>query len=206
MINEMNYERFLIINGRELNYKGIFRIDELYSTINRAIEEQGYEKREKRSEETVREEGRHVYVELRPWKEVTKYLTLMIKLKIIMDNVTEEVTTINNQKRVFQKGDLTIVFDGWILTDYQDRWGMRPFFYFVKGMLNKYVWKNPIESNIFGQLAGDVAHVYAKIKKHLNSFMETSAKEMLSEEEILKQVEEELKKEVELAKKEGISN
>jgi len=40
----------------------------------------------------------------------------------------------------------------------------------------------------------------------LNSFMETSAKEMLSEEEILKQVEEELKKEVELAKKEGISN
>ena len=62
MISEINFERFLIINNRELTYKGIFRMDDLFSTINRAIEAQGYTKREKKSEETVREEGRSILI------------------------------------------------------------------------------------------------------------------------------------------------
>jgi len=201
MISEVNFEKFLIINGRELNYKGIFRIDDLYSTINRAIEEQGYTKREKKSEETVREEGRSVYVELRPWKEVTHFLTLMIKIKIIADNVTETIGVVNGEKRVFQNSDLLIVFDGWILTDYKNRWGMKPFFYFVKQMINKYVWKGKIETEIFGILAGDVAKIYARIKKHLNSYRGGTG-EIVKEEDVVRQVEEELKRDIAEAKKE----
>jgi hypothetical protein len=201
MISEINYEKFLIINGRELNYKGIFSIDDLYSTINRAIEEQGYTKREKKSEETVREEGRNVYVELRPWKEVTSYLTLMIKIKIIADNITERVGVVNGEKRVFQNSDLTIVFDGWLLTDYKDRWGMKPFFYFIKNMASKYLWKGKIENEIFGELAGDVAHIYARIKKQLNSYRGGEG-EIVREEDVIKEVEKELEKDIAEAKKE----
>ena len=201
MISEINFEKFLIINGKELNYKGIFRIDDLYSTINRAIEEQGYTKREKKSEETVREEGRNVYVELRPWKKITSYLTLMIKIKIIADNITETIGVVNGEKRVFQNSDLTIVFDGWILTDYKDRWGMKPFFYFAKSMASKYLWKGKIESEIFGQLAGDVAHIYARIKKHLNSYRGGEDK-IVREEDVIKEVQKELEKDIAEAKKE----
>jgi len=37
-------EKNLIINNRELKYKGIFLADELFSVINHALEERGYEK------------------------------------------------------------------------------------------------------------------------------------------------------------------
>jgi hypothetical protein len=201
MISEINFERFLIINNRELTYKGIFRMDDLFSTINRAIEAQGYTKREKKSEETVREEGRSILIELRPWKEVTNYLTLMIKIKIIADNVTETVGVVNGDKRIYQNADLSIVFDGWLLTDYDNKWGMKPFFYFAKQMANKYLWKGKIETEIFGQLAGDVAHMYAHIKKHLNSYRGGKG-DIVREEEVIKEIQKELEKDIAEAKKE----
>ena len=58
---ETNFERNLIINNRELAYKGIFRVAELFSTINRALEEKGYTKREKKTEEIVTESGRQTF-------------------------------------------------------------------------------------------------------------------------------------------------
>ena len=66
-------EKNLIINGREFNYQGIFRMDQIFSTINRCLEEKGYQKREKKSEELVVEQGRKIIVELRPYKEVSNY-------------------------------------------------------------------------------------------------------------------------------------
>ena len=81
MINEINYEKFLRINNRQLSYKGIFRADDIFSTVNRALEEKDYTKKEKKSEETVTETGKRIYVELRPYRVITNYLTLMIKIK-----------------------------------------------------------------------------------------------------------------------------
>ena len=201
MISEMNYEKNLIISGRELEYKGIFNINDLYSTINKAIKEQGYEKREKKSEETVKEEGRHVYVELRPWKEVTKWLLLMIKIKIIADNVTETISVVNNEKRVFQKGDVKIIFDGWIMSDYEDRWQMKPFFYFLKTMVNQFIWKAPIESNISGQLEGDVEQIYKMIKQHFDSYRGEQGN-IVKEQEIVKKMEMDVEKDIQKEKEE----
>ena len=61
-------EKNLIINNRELNYKGIFRADELFTLINRALQAKGYDKREKRTEEIVAEGGKKTSIELRPFK------------------------------------------------------------------------------------------------------------------------------------------
>ena len=125
----------------------------------------------------------------------------MIKIKIIADNITETVGVVNGDKRVFQNSDLTIVFDGWILTNYKDRWGMKPFFYFVKNMASKYFWKGKIETEVFGELAGDVAHIYARIKKQLNSYRGGTG-EIVREEEVIKEIKKELEKDIAEAKKE----
>ena len=39
MISEINYEKELLINNRQLKYKGIFIANELFSAINKAIEQ-----------------------------------------------------------------------------------------------------------------------------------------------------------------------
>ena len=68
-------------------------------------------------------------------------------------------------------------------------------------MTNKYIWKGKIESEIFGQLAGDVATIYAKIKKQLNSYRGGTG-EIVREEDVIKQIKVELEKDIAEAKKE----
>ena len=200
--SEVQYEKNLIINGRALTYKGIFREDELFSAINRVLEERGYEKREKKTEEVVTEGGRRTYVELRPFKELSNYIVLQIKMKITLDNVTGKIEEVNGEKKKFQQGDVHIVFDAWELTDYQSRWGMKPFVYFMKGFINKYVYTMPIEAGSKGVLAGDTAFIYGAIKKMLNAYKLEVGKGP-KEEDIRRQMEEDVKKEMESIEKEG---
>ena len=193
---ETYHEKYLVINGRELKYKGIFKVDELFAVINKSLERKGYEKREKKTEELVTEAGRRTYVELRPFKVKSSFVLLMIKMKITLDNVTETVMEKEGIKNKFQLGDVTIVFDSWVLTEYQNRWNMKPLIYFIKGVFNKYVWTMPLEGSVRREVAIDTAYVYAQIK-HLLVFYKGGSKEREREEDIVKEVEKEIVREIE---------
>ncbi|MFA6460731.1 MAG: hypothetical protein WCV90_00560 [Candidatus Woesearchaeota archaeon] len=193
--SEHYLEKALIINGREIKYKGIYRADELFTAINQALEQHGYEKREKKSEETVSDSGRRTYVELRPYKNVSNYVRLMIKIKIMLDNTTETAEVINGEKRLYQNGDVIITFDAWSLTDYANRWSMKPWAFFMKGIIHKFVKKFPLESGFTGELVKDTAHIYAKVKFLLNSYKVETGK-LTTEDDIKKQVEMQLMSEL----------
>lgn len=197
---ETHAEKNLVINGRELKYQGIFRAEELFSALNRALEERGYEKREKKTEETVTTAGRKIYLELRPYKEKSNYAALMLKIKITLDEVTETTQEFQGHKQKFQQGQVEIVFDAWSLTDYEARWGMKPWAYFLKGLINKFIYTWPLEAGFTGELIGDTAYVYARAKKLLQSYQPEKARPPV-EEEIRRKVEEEMKEEAEKEEK-----
>ena len=180
-------QKELVINNRELIYKGVFRYKELFATINRALEERGYSKNQKKSEELVTEVGKKSYVELRPYKYITAYGKVLIKMKILLDKVTETIH--ENQK--FQQGNVSIVFDAWVLTDYEARWGMKPFVYFLKGLIHQFLYKWPLESSFAGTATKDTAYVYAHIKKLFRSYTPKDRSHP-SEEDIRKEMEVEI--------------
>lgn len=188
-------EKNLIINGRELNYSGIFRTEELFAAINRALEERGYITREKKTEEVVLEQGRRTFLELRPYKEKSNYLTLMLKMKIHLENIAEAVEELKGSKRKFHRGEVKIIFDAWTLTDYESRWGMKPLAYFLKGLVNKFIYTFPLEAGAEDELVEDTAFVYSRAKKLLDSYQ---GKEVVkvSEEEVRKKVEKEIREEI----------
>ena len=198
---DTHYEKELIINGRELRYSGILKPDEVFVVINRALEEKAYIKKEKKTEEIVTPEGRTFILELRPYKEKTKYIALMIKIKVNLNNVIESTEVVHGIRRKFQKGDLLIVFDAWKLTDNESRWGLKPFVYFMKGFINKFIYTFPLESEVTGELVGDTAYIYAQIKKLLRSYGDEPEK-AIGEEEVRRSIEKEIKKEKEEIKKE----
>ncbi len=185
------YEKNLVINNRELKYKGIFRVDDLFHTINQALKEKQYEKNEKKTEEIVSEAGKKTYLELRPFKQKTNYVILEIKIKITLDNVTETIEEVQGVKKKFQNGDVSVVFDSWIMTDYENRWSMKPLVYFLKSIINKYVYTFPLEAGFPSELAGDTAHIYARIQKLLQSYKYESGK-VVKEADIVKEMEREI--------------
>ena len=181
------YERDLIINNRELNYKGIFRFPELISTINKVISERGYEKNEKKSEELVTQDGKRTLIELRPFKQKTNYVMLMIKIRLILNSVTEIDQEVAGTTHKFSQGDILVVFDSWLLTDYYKRWGLQPLVFFLKGIINKYIYTWPLEGGLPGELKSDTAAIYAAIKKLLNSYKhEVDGK--VSEQDVMQDV------------------
>lgn len=192
---EISAEKDLIINNRELKYTGIFHVDELFGSINRALEEKGYTKREKKTEELVTETGKKTYIELRPYKIKMDYLAMMLKIKINLDNVQDVVEKVDQAKIRFQQGNVNIYFDAWILTDWKERWNMSPVTFFLKGFINKFLYIFPLEAGAPGELAGDTAYVYARIKKLLNSYTPGDSK-YIREDDIRKQVEKEIAKEM----------
>ena len=56
------FERNLVINNKELKHSGIFNPEEVFSAINKALKARGYEKREKKTEESVSSEERSNYI------------------------------------------------------------------------------------------------------------------------------------------------
>ena len=188
---QIQYERDLIINNRVLKYKGIFLVDDLVSTINRALEFKCYEKKEKKTEEVVTEYGRKTEIELRPFKEKTDYARYMIKLRITLDKVTESIEKVNGGNKKFQKGEILINFDSWLLTDYHGRWQMKPGLYFIKALFNKFIYKLPLETSFKGEVAEDTAYIYAQIKKLLNSYKHESGT-FIKEKDVMKEIAEDI--------------
>ena len=184
-------ENNLIINHKKITYHGIFRTDELFSVLNRALQDKEYTRREKKSEELVTPAGRLLQMELRPFKSVSQYMTLMIKIHVTLDNVTETTKEISGVTQKFQQGDLLIAFDAWSLTDYESRWGTKPLTYFLKGIIHKYIYKFPLEEGYLRQVVSDTVYIYTQVKNLLQSY-EGKKIPPMAEQEVLKRVEEEM--------------
>jgi len=157
-------EKNIIINNRTLSHEGIFRIDELFKTINDSLEKLGYTKVEKKTEETVFPTGKKSYIELRPYKVRTSLVTFMIKIKISLENMKEVVKQVDGINRAFQEGKAKVVFDSWLVTDHASRWGMKPWFYFLKRWIGKWFYHLPAHDDFAGELGGDTGYIDDQIR------------------------------------------
>lgn len=163
-------QRNLIVNGLKFSYRGVFQFDEFYDTLGRSFEERGYKRHEKRFEEFHGENGKTLFIELRPTKVKTAYLALSIKVRIEMKNVRDILLEVDGVQSQFQEGEIEILFDAWVNLRYRHRWNVNPVFYFVKAVIHKYVYHFPIEGGAAGEVASDAHYAVQKIKAFLNLY------------------------------------
>src|SRR3989338_505032 len=191
---DTTYEKTLVINNREIKHSGVFYIEELFNLVNKCLVERGYNKQEKKSEETVSPEGRKIYIELRPFKDKTNYIHLVIKIKFYFEGIKDVVKTIEGEKKSLQEGKASIVFDAWYMTDWQARWNLTPFVYFMKALVNKFLYSYPQEGNAKGELSSDTAYIVGQIKTLLHHY-KSPLEAHPGEEEVRRVAEEEMGKE-----------
>ena len=185
-----DFERNLVVNNKELKHSGKFNPEEIFSTINRALKARGYEKREKKTEEMVSSEERSNYIELRPIKEKKENVALMIKIKIRFKNAREVIKEVAGYKRKFLEGEVSIVFDSWILTDFQHHIRMQPLAYFLEAVINKFIYKVSPQPKLASEVTEDTAFIYGQLKRLFNAYT-GKIESRISEEEVRKKMEEE---------------
>ena len=160
-------ERRHLIDGLTIKFSGLFSAKDLYSVIDKWLQDNRYDKREIKNAELVRPGGKYIEIELLPWKKITDYARYEIRVRIFVQDMTDAEVEKEGKKVKMNKGDVTIVLDGFLSTDYENVWENKPVFYFLRTIFDKYIYK--LYTNRFEKgLKSDVFHLNRLIKGFFN--------------------------------------
>ncbi len=162
-------EREKIIDELRLQYEGLFDVNELYLTFDRWFREKQYDKREVKNVEFVKPEGKFVEVWLMPWKKITDYAKIEIKITLVMENLKEVEVEKDGHKIKMNQGTIKMVFDGYLTTDYENKWEGKPTYVFMRTLFDKFVYKG-YTASFKAQVSEDLNHLHTTIKSFLNLY------------------------------------
>jgi hypothetical protein len=134
-------ERRLVIDHMALTYDGLFELHELYVLINQWLKDKGYDLREQKNQEHAKSDGKYIEVEMLPWKKVTDYARHVIKLNLRVLKMKKVVIEQDGNRISMDRGTLRVVIDGYLDTDYEDRWESKPFYFFLRTIFDKFVYR-----------------------------------------------------------------
>src|SRR3989344_8752862 len=135
-------ERDVVIERYRLTYEGLFKVLDLYTTMDEFFEDKGYDKREKKNIEKVSPEGKYIEIHVETWKKMTDYAKSVIGVRVVMSDIKEVEIEKDGVKVKLNQGKVQFVFDAWLETDYEHRWEMKPMFFLVRTIFDKYFFKN----------------------------------------------------------------
>jgi len=165
-------ERDTVVNKFRLTYSGLFSVLDFYTMIDEYFEDKGYDKREKKNAERVTPEGKYIELHLEPWKKITDYAKSVIAVRIVMTDIKEVEVEKEGVKIKLNQGNIQMVFDAYLETDYEHRWEMKPMFFFLRTIFDKFVFKSYTVS-FKNEIKADVDHLIVMIRSFLNLYRTT---------------------------------
>ncbi|MBI4439279.1 hypothetical protein HY640_05070 [Candidatus Woesearchaeota archaeon] len=160
-------EQRIVVDHLTVHYIGMFNVTELYQLIDNWIREKGFDRRELRNQEHVKPEGKYIELELQPWKKVSDYVRHQIRVLIRMINLKEVTVEIDGKKKRMHKGKVYIIIDGIMYTDFEGRWEQRPFYFFLRTVFDKFIYRT-YTGQFEDLLVETCSQLYLNIKAYLN--------------------------------------
>ncbi len=162
-------ERHLVVDQLKLGYEGLFDLAELYSLIDSWFYEKGWDKYEHVNQEQITPAGRQIRLVLEPWKSITDYFKIIIKIKAHFSDIKDIEVEKEGQKIKLNQGEVRLIFDGYVMSDRQGLWNKRPFYWFLSIIFNKYIFKEHY-NKAERWLLSDLDDLYQRIKSFLNVY------------------------------------
>ncbi len=159
----------LVIDGKTLEYEGLFDAQEMYKLIDHFFWQRGFDKREIHNLEKVRESGKYVELELQPYKKISDYAKIIVRMFIRMFDVKEVEVELDGQKVRLNQGRILIIFDGFLETDYENRWENKPIYIFIRTVFDKFIYKSYTDK-FEGMLEDEVGQLVTQLKSFLNLY------------------------------------
>jgi hypothetical protein len=162
-------EKKLVIDQLKLTYEGIFDLNGLYRNIDAWFYEKGYDKWEHKNYEQVLPSGKDIEIELLPWKKITDYFKNIIKVRMKFTTIKDVEIEKEGVRLKLNQGKVMIIFDGYLESDYEQKWEGRPLFFFIRTIFDKYIFKGYF-SQYEKWLVNDVYDLHGRIQKFLNIY------------------------------------
>ena len=156
-----------LIDGRSLSYEGVFNLKDLYKIIDSWFKDRGYDKQEIKNWEDVSENEKQIVIEIIPYKKVSDYARIDIRLFMIFSKIAEIEVEKDNLKFKMNKGRAEFYFDAYVVTDYENKWESKPIFFFIKNVFDKWVYR-AYTSNFDSEAIRDATEIENEIRSYLN--------------------------------------
>ncbi|MFT4305209.1 MAG: hypothetical protein ACMXX8_03875, partial [Candidatus Woesearchaeota archaeon] len=129
----------------------------------------GYTKHELRANEQVSANGRSVYLNKEPYKKISDYLKFTIRCEIECNDVKDVEVERDGKKIKLNQGECNVIITGFLVSDYEKKWEKNPVFYFIRGIFDKYVWRDHMYKGESG-LVDECVHLHSQVKAFLNLY------------------------------------
>ena len=162
-------EKRIVYQDKYVSFEGLFDLKELFRMIVRWFNERGYDMFENKNFEEIYEDGKKILFEMIPYKKISDYYRIEIKLLAVFENLKEVEVELNGVKRRLLKGKGDFIFDAILVTDYENRWEGRPYYFFYRALVDKFVYKSYTD-RYERELLREAKDLQEEIKGYLNMF------------------------------------
>lgn len=162
-------ERHLVVDQLKLSYEGLFDFAEFYRLIASWFYEKGWDWYEPVNQEAVTSSGRQIRIVLEPWKGITDYFKIIIKIKVNFIDVKDVEVEQDSRKIRINQGEIKMILDGYVISDRLGLWKKSPFYWFLGILFSKYFFKEHY-NKAERWLLSDVDDLYQKMKSFLNVY------------------------------------
>jgi len=114
-------EKKVVVDRMMINYSGLFEVSEFYKAVENWKDHHGREKEIKKKYEEVTPSGKNIEWSVELWRFETEHDKLMTRVKAFFKNVREITIEKAGAKRKMNQGDVVIVLDAFLETDYQPK-------------------------------------------------------------------------------------
>jgi hypothetical protein len=162
-------EKKIVYQDKFVSFEGLFDLKDLFRSIVKWFNEHGYDMWENKNYEEVYEDGKKIIFELLPYKKVSDYYRLEIRVFATFENLKEVEVEVSGVKKRLLKGGANFTFDATLVTDYENRWEGRPTYYFYRALIDKFIYKSYTD-RYEAELVKDAKEAQEEIKAYLNMF------------------------------------
>lgn len=162
-------DKELVVDQLKLTYDGVFDLNGLYRTLDQWFFEKGYDRVELKNYEQILPDGRSIELDLQPYKKTTEFFKNIIRIRLKATGVKDITIEKDGSKVNINQGKIMIIFDAFFEIDHRGMWESKAFFFFLRHMLTKFVFKKYYDQ-YKKWLINDFYEIHGRIQRYLNLY------------------------------------
>ena len=162
-------EKEIYADNITISYEGLFSYKELLDLINEWARSKRYFKEVLESKEKVTRGSKNITLELQMQRRIHAQYKCLINFSLEVSDMVDEEEEIDQNMKNLNSGRVEASLKGFLMTSQRSRWETRGYVAFIRGIINKFVYKLDRPAYI-AAVVGDAKDLTFKIRGFLNSY------------------------------------
>ena len=156
-------QKFIVKN---LAYEGLLDYKHFFRIMDFWFRDKFYDKSEKLNEEFVGPQGKFMEFEFVPWKKVTDFWKIVIKVEGKISNLRPVVVNIGGKEERMHHGKVNLRVTGYLNADYKQRHN-KALSYFLRDLFDKYIYHH-VTTKYYAMVVDHVTELVNVLEAYLN--------------------------------------